>query len=80
MEETLYQRLAPYASALLGLFMLIPRPESNCRNYGCIAATIISFINIIGILLIIWSVFEFSSRKRKITLQRQLKEKNDSDP
>ena len=75
LEETLDQRLAPYAMMILGLFMLIPRPEYSNNDFGGIAASIICFINIIGILLIIWSVFEFRSRRRKITLHRQLKEK-----
>lgn len=67
LEETLYQRLSPYAMVILGLFMLIPRPEfSSKEDIGGIAASIICFINIIGILLIIWSVFEFRSRSRKL--------------
>lgn len=75
LEETLDQRLAPYAMMILGLFMLIPRPEYSNNDFGGIVASIICFINIIGILLIIWSVFEFRSRRRKITIRRQLKEK-----
>jgi hypothetical protein len=65
LEETLYQRLAPYTSALLGLFMLIPTPEWDTKDFSGIAAVIICFINITGVLLIIWSVFEFRSRWRK---------------
>ena len=63
LEETLYQRLAPYAMMILGLFMLTVGLSMD-SDYG-----IDGLFNTCGVLFIIWSVFDFRFRRRKITFK-----------